>query len=79
MLKIAETMHWQPTAELIRLEGFTEDWERLIFKGREIKPFQTLQGAGLLDGDALAAVRKVLVAQGWKILDDADTSDDESE
>ena len=52
---------------LLRLEGFHEPWEKAVYRGRELKPGQTLEAAGLQGGAVITAVRKVLVAEGWKV------------
>lgn len=58
---------WAPVAGLLRLEGFQEPWEKAVYRGRELKPAQTLEAAGLQEGAVITAVRKVLVAEGWKV------------
>ena len=63
---IATKAGWEPVEELQRLEGFKEVWERTLFRGRELKPDQTLESVKLPAGATIAAVRKVLVAEGWK-------------
>ena len=49
--------------------------------GREIEPEQTLESAGLTDGSEVVVVRKQLVAEGWKMvndsLEDSDTEEDD--
>ena len=52
---------------LLRLEGFQEPWEKAVYRGRELKPSQTLEAAGLQEGAIITTVRKVLVAEGWKV------------
>ena len=64
---VASKLGWEPVEKLLRLEGFKEVWERTLFKGRELKPEQTLESANLPAGATIAAVRKVLVAEGWKV------------
>lgn len=61
---VAAALGWPPVGGLLRLEGFEEPWELLAFKGVELGDTATLQDAGLADGDAVTAVRKVLVAEG---------------
>ena len=64
---MAQKCGWEPVEGLLRLEGFQEPWEKAVFRGRELKPDQTLEGAGLTDGAVVTLVRKVLVAEGWKV------------
>jgi len=64
---VATKVGWEPVEKLLRLEGFKEVWERTLFKGRELQPDQTLESAKLPAGATIAAVRKVLVAEGWKV------------
>ncbi len=39
----------------------------MVYKGREVKPDQTVEAAGLAAGAVLTTVRKALVAEGWKV------------
>lgn len=64
---IAVKCGWEPVVGLLRLEGFQEPWEKAVYRGRELKPGQTLEAAGLQGGAVITAVRKVLVAEGWKV------------
>ena len=64
---VATKLGWEPVEKLLRLEGFKEVWERTLFRGRELQPEQTLESAKLPAGATIAAVRKVLVAEGWKV------------
>ena len=83
--RVAKAQGWAQADDLLRLEGFNDPWERAIFKGRELKAESTLaeQGITATDADApLITVRRVLVADGWKIKavdedDDSDSDDDE--
>ena len=82
--RVAEAQGWPAADSLLRLEGFEDPWERVIFKGRELKADATLaeQGVAPSNGDAVVAVRRVLVADGWKIKaveDDDDSDSDEEE
>mmetsp|Transcript_7766 Transcript_7766/g.19873 ORF Transcript_7766/g.19873 Transcript_7766/m.19873 type:complete len:131 (-) Transcript_7766:1606-1998(-) len=78
---IAKQIGWQPRSELLRLEGFEEPWERCIFGGRECRDEDTLQDCGIVKSSTLTTVRKVLVAEGWKIRtgDDDDSETDEED
>lgn len=64
---VASKCGWEPVGGLLRLEGFQEPWEKAVYRGRELKPSQTLEAAGLQEGAVITAVRKVLVAEGWKV------------
>lgn len=76
--KLAEKQGWQPANDLLRLEGFSDPWERLIFKGRELDSKVPLAEQGVSPDAVLVAVRRVLIADGWKIAGpDDDSSDDE--
>ena len=43
---------------------------QVVYKGREVKPDQTVEAAGLGVGAVLTTVRKALVAEGWKVGED---------
>uniref|UniRef100_A0A6T5ZNR3 Ubiquitin-like domain-containing protein n=3 Tax=Eukaryota TaxID=2759 RepID=A0A6T5ZNR3_DIALT len=79
--KIAERFMWEPVSQLLRLEGFEENWELMVFEGRECADDSTLEDCGIEDGNTVTTVRKVLVAEGWKIGgngdDDSDTDEDD--
>ena len=47
--------------------GFEDAWERLLFKGRDLKAGASLVEQGVPQGATLTAVRRVLVADGWKV------------
>lgn len=47
--------------------GFNDPWERLLFKGRELKAGASLAEQGVGEGAVLTAVRRVLIADGWKV------------
>ena len=64
---VASKCGWEPVGGLLRLEGFQEPWEKAVYRGRELQPGQTLEAAGLQEGAVITAVRKVLVAEGWKV------------
>ncbi|CAG9463551.1 unnamed protein product [Pedinophyceae sp. YPF-701] len=77
---VASKLGWQPAGELLRLEGFTEPWEKTIFKGRQLSDETPLAEAGVNSGDTVSHARICLYAEGWKLkdsLDDDDSSDDE--
>ncbi|PSC67370.1 bi-major isoform [Micractinium conductrix] len=80
---LAEKLGWQPADSLLRLEGFEDAWERLLFKGRDLKAGASLVEQGVPQGATLTAVRRVLVADGWKIkpmdIDEMDSSDSDSD
>jgi len=85
--KVAEASGWAHADTLLRLEGFEDPWERAIYNGRELKAEATLAEQGVVAAgkgspDAVViTVRRVLVADGWKIkaVDDDDNSDSEEE
>jgi hypothetical protein len=84
--RVAEASGWAQADTLLRLEGFEDPWERAIYNGRELKADATLAEQGVVaagkDPDAVVVtVRRVLVADGWKIkaVDDDDDSDSEEE
>ena len=62
--QVTSALGWPPVAGLLRLEGFEEPWELWASAGMELPDSGTLQAAGLEDGAAVVAVRKVLVAEG---------------
>ncbi|KAL4430375.1 hypothetical protein ABPG77_002181 [Micractinium sp. CCAP 211/92] len=83
---VAEKEGWQPADTLLRLEGFNDPWERLLFKGRELRLGASLAEQGVGEGAVLTAVRRVLIADGWKIrpydgnnIDSSDSEGDEPE
>jgi len=78
--KVALDSKWAPVDSLLRLDGFTDPWERAIFKGRELSLESLLKDAGVSNGDdAVVAVRRVLLADGWKIAAEGEEDDSESE
>ena len=78
--KVAQDSKWAPVDSLLRLDGFNEPWERAIYKGRELSPESLLKDAGVsTGGDAVVAVRRVLLADGWKIAAEGEEDDSESE
>ena len=77
---VAQKQQWQPVEELLPLEGFSEPWERLIFQGRELSPEVPLSEQGVSGNAMVVAVRRVLIADGWKLAGpDDDSSEDEDE
>jgi hypothetical protein len=77
---VAQKQQWQPVEELLPLEGFSEPWERLIFQGRELSPEVPLSEQGVSGNAMVVAVRRVLIADGWKLAGpDDDSSEDEEE
>jgi hypothetical protein len=86
--KVAEASGWAQADTLLRLEGFDAPWERAIYNGKELKADATLAEQGVVAAgkgspDAVVVtVRRVLVADGWKIKavdedDDSDTDEEE--
>ena len=47
--------------------GFVDPWERVLFRGRELHGDASLAEQGVGGGAVLTAVRRVLVADGWKV------------
>ncbi len=78
---VAQTQGWAPVKELLRLEGFTDPWERAIYKGRELPLEASLADAGISSdgGDPVVTVRRVLLADGWKIQVGEQDDDTDSE
>ncbi|CAL6422573.1 unnamed protein product [Bathycoccus prasinos] len=89
---IAERVGLPPVAELFRLEGFQEPWELIQYKGVELQADKPLSESGVPEKDEsdmsgengvpiIVAVRKHLVAEGWKIVHndamDSDTEEDD--
>ena len=79
--KVAERFGWEPVSQLLRLEGFEENFEMTVFEGRECMDDTTLEDCGIEDGATVTTVRKVLIAEGWKMVgngdDDSDTDEDD--
>ncbi|KXZ41739.1 hypothetical protein GPECTOR_299g809 [Gonium pectorale] len=75
----AAALGWQPVGSLIKLDGFSGPWERVLVRGRELAPTQSLReatsapAAKVVAPEAAAGpmtvtvVRIVLKADGWKI------------
>eukprot|EP00803_Ostreobium_quekettii_P009568 evm.model.scf_3075.1 EVM.evm.TU.scf_3075.1 scf_3075:1507-2152(-) len=59
----AKRLGWQPVGELLRLEGFSDSWERSTHGGRELPPESSLQECGIPADAAITTVRKQLVAE----------------
>ncbi|GAB4815961.1 hypothetical protein N2152v2_003007 [Parachlorella kessleri] len=77
---IAEKQGWQPVDTLQRLEGFSDPWERAVYQGRELKLDAPLAEQGVAQDAVLTTVRRVLVADGWKIVTPGEeVSSDEDE
>ncbi|CAL6423997.1 unnamed protein product [Bathycoccus prasinos] len=89
---IAERVGLPPVAELFRLEGFQEPWELIQYKGVELQADKPLSESGVPEKDEsdmsgengvpiIVAVRKHLVAEGWKMVHndamDSDTEEDD--
>lgn len=80
MSKVAEARKWAPVESLLRLDGFEDAWERAIYKGRELSMESVLRDAGVTSGDdAIITVRRVLLADGWKIAAEGEEDDSESD
>eukprot|EP00241_Pyramimonas_parkeae_P009638 CAMPEP_0114228142 /NCGR_PEP_ID=MMETSP0058-20121206/2179_1 /TAXON_ID=36894 /ORGANISM="Pyramimonas parkeae, CCMP726" /LENGTH=107 /DNA_ID=CAMNT_0001339057 /DNA_START=1060 /DNA_END=1383 /DNA_ORIENTATION=+ len=79
--KVAEKFGWPPVDELLRLEGFEEPWELIMHKGIELPADSTLADCGINSDVMVVSVRKVLVAEGWKMVgggdDDSSTDEDD--
>ena len=56
-----------PGPPALSFAGFNEPWERVLFKGRELTAGASLAEQGVGSGAVLTAVRRVLVADGWKV------------
>ena len=61
---VSRALGWPPVEGLLRLEGFVEPWELWATAGIELPEAGTLAAAGIEEGTAVVAVRKVLVAEG---------------
>ncbi|KAI8104157.1 hypothetical protein M9435_006683 [Picochlorum sp. BPE23] len=80
MSRVSQESKWAPVDSLLRLDGFEDPWERAIYKGRELKMDSVLKDAGVTSGeDAIVTVRRVLLADGWKIAADGEEDDSESD
>lgn len=80
MAKVAENSKWAPVDSLLRLDGFEDPWERAIYKGRELSMDSILKDAGVTPGDdAIVTVRRILLADGWKIAAEGEEDDSESD
>jgi len=79
--KVSETFGWPPVDELLRLEGFEEPWELAMHKGIELPSDSTLSECGITEDSLIVTVRKVLIAEGWKMVSggDEDSSTDEDD
>ncbi|EEH56708.1 uncharacterized protein MICPUCDRAFT_58965 [Micromonas pusilla CCMP1545] len=82
---VAETIGHQPEKELCRLESFVEPWELAcapfpMHKGRELDDDKTLaENKITTEGADVICVRKELIAEGWKILQQDDEDSDTEE
>lgn len=78
---VAETCGWEPVDSLMRLDGFEEPWELAMYQGVELPSDATLEECGIVGDSTIICNRKVLVAEGWKMVsggdDDSDTDDDD--
>lgn len=64
---VAKEKGWSSSQDLLRLEGFNDPWERVIFQGRELKAGASLAEQGVGDGAVVTTVRRQLIADGWKV------------
>merc|ERR1711933_433812 len=65
---VSARMSWPPKADLLRLEGFEEPWETCVLNGKACMEGQTLTDCGITkENNTVTTVRKVLVAEGWRI------------
>jgi len=79
---VAKEIGLPPVTSLLRLEGFEEPWELIMHKGHEMEAEKSLEENGVKEeGAEIVCVRKVLVAEGWKIIqesfEDSDTEEDD--
>jgi hypothetical protein len=51
------------------LAGFTDPWERLLFKGRDLAAGAKLADHGVGAGVTVTVVRRALFADGWEVRD----------
>jgi hypothetical protein len=67
--RIAAEKKWTAADDCLRLDGFNDPWDRAIYKGRELKDDETLAEQGITGSstDPIITVRRVLVADGWKV------------
>lgn len=65
--QVAAHCGWPPEDGLTKLPGFSGPWQRALCRGRVLKPDDTLQQAGLVEGATVTVVRVELVAEGWKV------------
>lgn len=80
LAQVAAAQGWAPPDSLLRLEGFEDPWERALFKGRELRTDEPLAAQGVTASDApIVTVRRVLIADGWKIQVDENDDDTDSE
>jgi hypothetical protein len=78
--RVAEAQGWPPAGSLLRLEGFEDPWERAVFQGRELALDAPLAAQGAAGAGAVVVlVRRVLLADGWKIQADEEEDDSSSE
>lgn len=47
--------------------GFTDEWERLLFKGRDLLAASKLADHGVVAGVTVTVVRRALFADGWEV------------
>ena len=60
-------MGWPPKDSLKRLEGFTDPWEFGVFKGRALKLDQSLSKNDITSNATITVVRRMLIAEAWKV------------
>ncbi|KAK9829641.1 hypothetical protein WJX72_007044 [[Myrmecia] bisecta] len=79
--EVSQKLKWEPVDNLLRLEGFKDPWEFSVYKGRMLKADATLEQSGITADAPVITVRRVLVAEGWKIVTggDEDSSSDEDD
>lgn len=69
LVRVADAQKWIAAEDCLRLEGFNDPWDRAIYKGRELKDDETLAEQGITGSstDPVITVRRMLVADGWKV------------
>ena len=67
MQQLAKELGWQSVESLVRLEGFKDDWEFAVHRGRHVKLSATLKENGIDTDATITTVRRVLIPEAWKV------------
>lgn len=75
---VAEQLGWASVDKLERLEGFRDPWEFAVCRGRAVNLDASLQENGITSDAVITVVRRVLIPDAWKNIDELKAPNDDS-